>query len=1022
MPTLITSLTEERNDTELVHGVLEVLVNALTGGVAGVDGGADTAVREGGEGAHLAHAGAANADAFVRNPANLELALSLLDEEDFYVRYHTMQLLTALSATNPFEVQSAIMSNPTGVGRLMDNLTEREVIRNETLLLLISLTRGSEDLRKIVAFEGAFERCFNVIREEGAADGGIIVQDCLELCNNLLRGSPSNQSFFRESSFLHQLPEMLSLKVPSQAKGGPPLAPQKAANLLCALELVTMLVSSSDAGGPSKSAVVNVEGGDDVAAEIAARERAAKEQCRAANQAALAKAGMLDTLLAMCLGVEAVDSVPVRVFALRCLGDMVADSRQNQDLLFAAAVRVADVAGKGGYQTTERSEPALLACLRVALRGLDAAERTAAEGVFARCLRGNAELQIMLISTIAPTGEEDDDGERNVSLGGLLARALTGKSPHRKGDDLTPIGAPNELEVSCHAAAVLRHALDGNATAKARILTIPLEMPKSSSEPPDLLLPRIMRFLSAAVRSSSSSALGEGAGVERGAGAPGFTNAERIAAMTAARKDAEKLQAVLLRLLIAWLHGCAPAVNSFLAPAAHLPMLADLARDSGSSAHVAGLASVLLGCCLCAETLDGHVDAHAVLDVVTARVGLNEFFGRWEEMRKTPEFIAAAAAPVLAKPLTRVTAQKLVNRKVGESDGRGEEDATGGLYDHSMASFIDAFEESVKERVITLYARPKPVTSGDSTGSWEAKAGESAEAHAARLKSLLRSQDAELAEQRARNAVLAEQLARGALPGGGADPEAPGSIPDSHSHAESSQVKAALEHAKAALEAELRAVKLELEESRAAANGAEESLRSLSEAYNGLEAEVFRHEEENRSLRRRLESDALAPESSAGPPLPAPKTSEADLAAAKEEGRRVAIAEMAGRIEEAEEAARLDVVAAEERGRRTAIAEFAAKLDTSGMDDDVGAVAAAREEGRREGAAELARVVQEKDAEAAEAAEQAESELNDLLVCLGQEESKKQALLQRLIERHGEDEAELEELMDACVAEEDEDA
>ena len=35
---------------------------------------------------------------------------------------------------------------------------------------------------------------------------------------------------------------------------------------------------------------------------------------------------------------------------------------------------------------------------------------------------------------------------------------------------------------------------------------------------------------------------------------------------------------------------------------------------------------------------------------------------------------------------------------------------------------------------------------------------------------------------------------------------------------------------------------------------------------------------------------------------------------------------------------------------------------------------------------------------------------------------KKEALLQRLIERHGEDEAELEELMDACVAEEDEDA
>ena len=74
--------------------------------------------------------------------------------------------------------------------------------------------------------------------------------------------------------------------------------------------------------------------------------------------------------------------------------------------------------------------------------------------------------------------------------------------------------------------------------------------------------------------------------------------AERISEAAAARRDAERLQAVLLRLLITWLHGCLPAVNAFLAPAAHLPMLADLARAGAGSAgspHVAGLASVLLG-------------------------------------------------------------------------------------------------------------------------------------------------------------------------------------------------------------------------------------------------------------------------------------------------------------------------------------------------------------------------------------------------------------------------------------------
>ena len=50
------------------------------------------------------------------------------------------------------------------------------MIRNETLLLLSSLTKTNEDIKKIVVFEGAFDRLFSVIKEEGAADGGIVVQ------------------------------------------------------------------------------------------------------------------------------------------------------------------------------------------------------------------------------------------------------------------------------------------------------------------------------------------------------------------------------------------------------------------------------------------------------------------------------------------------------------------------------------------------------------------------------------------------------------------------------------------------------------------------------------------------------------------------------------------------------------------------------------------------------------------------------------------------------------------------------
>lgn len=41
-----------------------------------------------------------NAEMFARGPENVPLLLGLLqDQSDFYVRYHTVQLLTALAAS-----------------------------------------------------------------------------------------------------------------------------------------------------------------------------------------------------------------------------------------------------------------------------------------------------------------------------------------------------------------------------------------------------------------------------------------------------------------------------------------------------------------------------------------------------------------------------------------------------------------------------------------------------------------------------------------------------------------------------------------------------------------------------------------------------------------------------------------------------------------------------------------------------------------------------------------------------------
>ncbi|CAN6858002.1 unnamed protein product [Brassica oleracea] len=90
------------------------------------------------------HAALMNSDLLSRGAENITPLLSLLAEEDFYVRYYTLQILTALLMNSQNRLQEAILTTPRGITRLMDMLMDREVIRNEAFLLLTHLTREAE--------------------------------------------------------------------------------------------------------------------------------------------------------------------------------------------------------------------------------------------------------------------------------------------------------------------------------------------------------------------------------------------------------------------------------------------------------------------------------------------------------------------------------------------------------------------------------------------------------------------------------------------------------------------------------------------------------------------------------------------------------------------------------------------------------------------------------------------------------------------------------------------------------------
>jgi len=58
----------------------------------------------------------------------------------------------------------AILAAPMGIVQLMDLLGDsHEVIRNEAVLLLTSLTKSSPDIQRIAAFEGAFEHILHIL-------------------------------------------------------------------------------------------------------------------------------------------------------------------------------------------------------------------------------------------------------------------------------------------------------------------------------------------------------------------------------------------------------------------------------------------------------------------------------------------------------------------------------------------------------------------------------------------------------------------------------------------------------------------------------------------------------------------------------------------------------------------------------------------------------------------------------------------------------------------------------------------
>ncbi|QPG73441.1 hypothetical protein FOA43_000751 [Brettanomyces nanus] len=150
------------------------------------------------------------ADELTQSVENIELLIDFLESDDLHIRIYALQLLQALCTTRPTRTRELILKSPTAVSRLCVTLDEvYEPIRNEAILLLMSVAKDNFNIQKLVVFENTFDKLYQIITEEGGIEGNIIVQDCLSLIGNLLSFNSVNQKYFLETNCMPNLAQLI---------------------------------------------------------------------------------------------------------------------------------------------------------------------------------------------------------------------------------------------------------------------------------------------------------------------------------------------------------------------------------------------------------------------------------------------------------------------------------------------------------------------------------------------------------------------------------------------------------------------------------------------------------------------------------------------------------------------------------------------------------------------------------------------------------------------------------------------
>ncbi|ODO08414.1 hypothetical protein L198_00144 [Cryptococcus wingfieldii CBS 7118] len=557
-------------------------------------------------------------DAFLEDPKPAHTLINLISSSSsFYPRFFSIQFLSQLLASRSQVAQSYIMSAPPpgidGILAVLDTSTgptmaggASEMLRNEALLLFPAMLSGNQDLQKIVAFSGAFEKLFQIIDSEGGVDGGIVVQDALAAVGYLLRFNVSNQNYFRELTLIPQIPHILGFPSPLAKDEATPeefalqyWPEQKVDNTSLVLGLVRMLV-----GGPG--------GG---------------------NQNAMAASGVTRCLLELSLASNAPASIKSQ--CLSTLTPILTSSPINQDLFASLqvshllAVPADEVNPNGGFVRVP-PKPAVVALVESVVEGDPSSggrslrSRSAGVNMFQAYLSGNDDARIGLLSSLLdPTADgqsQDQPSASSLILTGLL------ELPHAS---LSPDFDPYPPLFSC---LLLSHLIRNSEHAKklARDVTFPSGDSDSAVDTDDdkvSLIQLVVGNLLLASREQTEC----------------VNKAAKEGASDGLKEEEEWTRVIVgyLMLLCTWLWDSPKSVKEFLSESNNLQALIQpITQNTSIDPLIQGLSAFLLGVCYEFNREPGEITRATLHPILHSRIGPDQFVSRMARLREDVRFRA----------------------------------------------------------------------------------------------------------------------------------------------------------------------------------------------------------------------------------------------------------------------------------------------------------------------------------------------------------------------------------------------